>query len=129
MAWGVCQDCGADIENTTGGVVKRCKPCSADDYERRHSKARQDTGAQILDLLASVRLCTCGDFYNAISSPKHAIRSALWRLHADGKIEHAGRGVYQLPLGSEHRLPVAIPVTGSAFIAPIPKHRLMAGRA
>ena len=121
----ICIDCGTSYRKT-GGNSKRCKPCSADDYDRRH--ARVGTARQhIVALLNNVTECSLQDMVKTLPKSEHAIEYALHGMVIDGTLRRTQWGVYALAL---EKPKAAVPQPPRAqFITPIPKHRLMAGRA
>ncbi len=126
MASGICIDCGSDLPSRVG---KRCKPCSADDYDKRHTRGGGKTAREyIVALLSNCSECSLKEMVRLLPSTEHAIEGALNKMSREGIIRRTAWGVYALrPEGAKVAPPPA--VVRGPFITPIPKHRLMAGRA
>jgi hypothetical protein len=70
--------------------------------------------------------------YERIPGQPGGIHYAALMLANEGKIERVRRGVYRIADGAgalPAKAPVPAAVADTDFIRPIPKHRLMAGRA
>ncbi len=129
MASGICIDCGSDLPSRVG---KRCKPCSGDDYEKRHKRV---TAQQlIIAVLQNCSECGVKEMTRLIPKSEDAIEAALRKMMHEKVIRRTATGIYALRRDALPESPpppkvVPFPVTRADFIAPIPKHRLMAGRA
>jgi predicted transcriptional regulator len=82
---------------------------------------------QILAMLSACQSCTTQELYGAIPATTNAVRCAILRLESESLIQRVGRGMYRL--AQANKPPVLPTVAAGGFISPIPKHRLMAGRA